>query len=506
MKITIEEKYLYKIEHNPFFFNTEIWKKEIKTTEEKFSALKGCRFQDIVDNIPQEFDADANEKEVSILFVGRTFEYEDLGNACDSYAKEHGIEFKIEHETKYDHINIEKIKALSNVMKASPIEKIRDQKSIDSFLAKLNNEFDIAVVATVSSGKSTLINSMMGDSLLPAGNEATTAKIFRIKDIDELDAFQAIVYDKEKNIIGKCDDLDVDYLEKFNANKDVFEIEIEGDLPNISSEVMNLVLIDTPGTNNSQDIRHKETTYQLIKDDENNPIILFILDATKPLVNDEDELLGVISEEIKKKNSQQTQDRFIFVLNKSDEVDEGELKTTLKKAKKSLVDKYGIENAKIFPISSEEALIIRKLQLGKQLSKKEKRKVSSIEDAVDNDEWAYTYFEQYAPLSNFDKNKINNSIQEAKKNNDWKKQALHHSGITALEMVIDDYVNKYAIPIKVKEAFKEIDNMVLVSELEAKLIGKMRKNKKELAEYEKNLERIGDELSKGSLIKDFKKK
>ena len=502
------DKYMYKIEHNPFFFNTEIWKKNKKTTEEQFSALKGCRFQDVVDDIPKAFHKVANEAVVTILFTGRAFEYEDLKNACDSYEEQYHVKFEIKHEVKFDHINIEKIKALSEMMKTSPIEKIRDQKSIDSFLSKLNNEFDIAVVATVSSGKSTLINAMMGDSFLPAGNEATTAKIFHIKDIDELETFKAVVYDKEKNVIETCNDLNIGDLNKFNENEDVFEIKIEGDLPNISSEVMNLVLIDTPGTNNSQDSRHKETTLKLIKDDENNPIVLFILDANKPRVNDEHELLETISEEIQKKNTQQTRDRFIFVLNKANELDEDEVTTTISNTQKYLYEKFQIKDAKIFPISAEEALIARKLANGIKLSIKENKKKKSIEvdDKVDDEDNTYSFFELYAPISNHDKNRIQKSIKQAKERGDWSTQALHHSGVTALEMMIDDYVSKYAIPIKVKEAFEKIDNLVLVKELEDKLLEEAQDNKEKRSQYEKDLMRVREVISKQYQIKNFKKK
>ncbi|MEI5604659.1 dynamin family protein, partial [Streptomyces brasiliscabiei] len=37
-----------------------------------------------------------------------------------------------------------------------------------------NNDFDVYVVATMSSGKSTLLNAMLGQDLFPAANEATT--------------------------------------------------------------------------------------------------------------------------------------------------------------------------------------------------------------------------------------------------------------------------------------------------------------------------------------------
>ncbi|WP_201603110.1 dynamin family protein [Psychrobacter submarinus] len=56
--------------------------------------------------------------------------------------------------------------------------KNKRSKSVVSF-------FKIIVVATMSSGKSTLINSMLGRELLHCANEATTATITRIHNNDQ---------------------------------------------------------------------------------------------------------------------------------------------------------------------------------------------------------------------------------------------------------------------------------------------------------------------------------
>ncbi|MBO1929813.1 dynamin family protein [Providencia rettgeri] len=57
-----------------------------------------------------------------------------------------------------------------------------DLKAKQDFEDALNNEFDAYVVATMSSGKSTFINAILGQDLLPAANEATTATIAHIFD------------------------------------------------------------------------------------------------------------------------------------------------------------------------------------------------------------------------------------------------------------------------------------------------------------------------------------
>lgn len=496
----------YTIQHNPFFLKTEVFRNNEITTDEDFSSLKNIRFQNIVDQIPQQFDIDANENLIKIKFVGRTYEFDDLSNACQHYSKEKKVVFELLHEEKYDNIDINKVRSLANLLEESPIDSINNEKIVEEFLGNLDNQFDIAVIAPVSSGKSTLINAMLGVSMLPARNEATTAKIYRIKNIDGQKESSATVYNKECGIIDQHDQCDVDILNTFNENEEVSEIHIDIDFPNISSEVMNLVLIDTPGTNNSQDTRHKEVTYKLIKDNKNSPIVLFVLDATKQRVEDENELLRVISDEINIKHPQQARERFIFVLNKADTLKENEVTDAINKTKDYLSRMHNIDNPNIFVVSSEEALIIRKLQKNQVLDKSDEFKPFSIKGMSESDEYSYRWFEKYAPLSNSNKRIIGRSVQEAKENNDWHKQALHHSGITALEMVINDYVTKYAIPIKVKEAFKKIEKIVNTEEMENALNEEAQKDETKRVQYENELNEISKRVNKIGSIEKFKKK
>lgn len=57
-------------------------------------------------------------------------------------------------------------------------------------------------MATMSSGKSTLINALIDKKLMPVANMATTATIVRIIDTEQ-DNFSAIAYDKNGKVIKK---------------------------------------------------------------------------------------------------------------------------------------------------------------------------------------------------------------------------------------------------------------------------------------------------------------
>lgn len=76
-----------------------------------------------------------------------------------------------------------------------------DREGLEGAIKRVqNNIFPIHVIATMSSGKSTLINALLRRKLMPSKNEACTAIITEILDDDGKD-FSAIVYDRSDNEI-----------------------------------------------------------------------------------------------------------------------------------------------------------------------------------------------------------------------------------------------------------------------------------------------------------------
>lgn len=75
------------------------------------------------------------------------------------------------------------VKIYTDIQKG-PIQDLKTSAIKDAFIKARSSEFEVNVVATMSSGKSTLINALLGRKLMPAKNEATTATIVKIKDVD----------------------------------------------------------------------------------------------------------------------------------------------------------------------------------------------------------------------------------------------------------------------------------------------------------------------------------
>ena len=185
----------------------------------------------------------------------------------------------------------------------------------------------------MSAGKSTLINSVLGVKLMPSKQEACTAIITRIKDITQ-DAvpFKAEVYNKEDELAETHAKLTYPIMERLNASENVSAIHVSGNIPFVSSEDVSLVLIDTPGPNNSRDPRHKKVQSELLGKS-SKALVLYIMTGEFG-TDDDNALLSRVAESMSV-GGKQSKDRFIFVVNKLDDrkKEDGDTSQTLERVR-----------------------------------------------------------------------------------------------------------------------------------------------------------------------------
>ena len=360
---------------------------------------------------------------------------------------------------------IEKLKLLYNYIRSknNPFVDICDSSKIEKSFEKIfDDAFNIVVFATMSSGKSTLINAMLGTELLPARSEATTAMLSYIHNDDNADHFRCEYID-ERGIQQTYDPVTLENMNELNSAC-VPEIHVYGDIVGISSQKLKLVLTDTPGSNNSRTEEHKMHTFKVIKDSEYKPMILYVLNATQLETNDDNTLLNEIADAMSA-GGRQASDRFFFVMNKADEFDSEKGESVLRMRDKTIqyLENHGIKNPKIFPCSAYYAQLIRKYLAGISVTSKEKITLQGHISLFIEEE--NMHFSDMAPLSQAAREKINKQLEDAKAQNDEYKQALVHTGVPALEAAISEYLGKYILPDKITEAlhsFRQIiDDMII---------------------------------------------
>ena len=226
------------------------------------------------------------------------------------------------------------------------IKKNRKQQKIKK--EEISKDYRFAVLSTMSSGKSTLINALLGKDILPSENQACTGKIFEISNFKiENEIIQAL---KNEEVVFS--EIDKDKLSELNNNNEIDKIKIGVKFYGINKEI---VLYDTPGVNNYMNKDHEEVTYNFLEKNEIKNII-YILNATQIGVNDDKKFLLDLKEFYKNQEI-----NIIFLLNKIDTVDlEYENKNLILENTRDYLKNLGFENSILIPTSAQIAKILRK--------------------------------------------------------------------------------------------------------------------------------------------------
>lgn len=188
----------------------------------------------------------------------------------------------------YENI-LEELKKYSKIDKS----KLNFEGDIEIIEKILNSQkFTIAVVANMSAGKSTFINALFGDDILPALEKATTDCVTYIKSNNDNGDNQATIHfidSKRENIIIPKNEVKKeikyyavkDSVEITDRYKGVDNIELKWDFLNIKTDLHNkieIIFIDTPGPNNTEkgfSEKHKNQTAKLINEVD---MILYLFD------------------------------------------------------------------------------------------------------------------------------------------------------------------------------------------------------------------------------------
>lgn len=454
----------FYIEYNPYKLEC-IFKANGKelSKESKFNSVKNQRLQFFLEKnsswggLTKEIEKLTNDNDVHIMFKGRKIDYEDLKFYIDRYKG--NTKFTICYiQAKNDSDVLKEIDKIVFNFKKGPIEELKDNKVIEEYERVKNSKFIISIIANMSNGKSTLVNALIGTDLLPSCNKACTATVARITNTDNADCYTAACLDDNENTIYQRKKVTLDDIEKYNNDEKVTFIDIECKIPAISSKKMKLLLQDTPGNNNSMNENHGKLTEKIIKD-RNKSVVLYVLNAANQASDDDKTLLKMVSNAMKN-GDKQSKDRFIFVINKCDELDteKGETVEKLLEDVKEYLNGFGIYEPNLFPVSAEAAKIIRKSKAGEKVTKKEKTIVSCFEHSDGEED--LLKLEKFASLSPSGRVNIEKRLKKAIEDHDEKEQELIHTGIPALEEVINEYLEKYAYPIKINDAIKHFNEII----------------------------------------------
>jgi small GTP-binding protein len=230
-----------------------------------------------------------------------------------------------------------------------------------------SGEKTFLVVGTMSAGKSTFLNSILGKDLFPSQNEACTSKIYKYINRPSIDHF---ITSKNGEEYFRClFDLTEKDLLDWNNDSSRDWVQLEGSLANLNSIDSRLTFIDTPGTNNSMDRTHSDKTMKALKSNKYDSV-LYLLNATQ-LGTDDDKLLLTRTREYLGKHQEKD---IIFVVNKVDEIDESSGETVADLAKNTIdyLEQNGFKNPQVLYVSALAAKLSQMVLSQKILTRKER--------------------------------------------------------------------------------------------------------------------------------------
>lgn len=270
-----------------------------------------------------------------------------------------------------------------------------------------SKETNIVFTATMSTGKSTLINAIIGKELAPSMSIACTANVANFKSSPIKENF--INYsDKDglKLFLGS------DEIKKLIGNSNYCYVNTS-----FNSEISkrNVNIIDTPGVNYSEDESHSEITKNELKIREID-VLVYVTSVLTWGTNDEYEHLKFIKENIKYK-------KIIVVINKVDEIkiDDSTVEENISNATKYLL-KQDLKNLIISPLSAYVGSLLKRKIFKENLSKREEGFVS-------------LFINQFASEKDFDLSRFYEISLENKKGDKLKK-AYINTGLPIFEQLL----------------------------------------------------------------------
>ena len=207
--------------------------------------------------------------------------------------------------------------------------------------------YDIVVCGEVKKGKSTLLNAIIGQDVLPVDNEIATSQVFRITN-SETESFALVFSDGSQRPVNR-DEL-AKYGSQVNANLQG-DVDFAGKIlsyiqVNVPVAFLpdNVSLVDTPGLGAIYK-SHEWITQNYVK---RATAVLFVFDTRNPLVKQEKIFIEKVLD---------ITPHVMFVMTKIDTVTPAEWTSLLRRTEESLVNEIfkprKLSYPTIFPVSGK---------------------------------------------------------------------------------------------------------------------------------------------------------
>jgi len=232
-------------------------------------------------------------------------------------------------------VALQELSEVANGLGAKSLKERVDRELV----RKLEEDrFHLVVVGEFNHGKSTFVNALLGESVLPVGVTPTTAAIHHLKYAETPEA--TVVYQS-----GRRDTIPFGDTKRFAVGGGASSDEVDYLEVGYPAALLRerILLVDTPGVNDLS-LQRADITYSYIP---RADAVLFLLDAGQILKESERQFLN-------DKLLKQSRDKIVFVITKWDILNDSEKAEALAYARAQLANL--VKDPVVFPISAETAL------------------------------------------------------------------------------------------------------------------------------------------------------
>ncbi len=339
-----------------------------------------------------------------------------IGYETSKISSEKWNEIKKQYLDDFDNVTVGDFKKIINFVNVADNRNLKFIKNETEYIKAIRKNLlfrkksltNLMVTATMSAGKSTFINALVGKYICLSQNMSCTSKIHSIINKSFEDGYTT-EYDHDLIMTAGKEELLNDNEENLS---DIIYVAtaFSGILKN-----SRIIVNDSPGVNFSGNNEHKQITDKLIKR-RNYELLIYLMNSTQLGTSDEDEHLEFVKHSVGRIP-------VIFVMNKVDLLnpDEEDILKIIDR-QKAYLKKKGFKNPVICPISARAGYLAKQIDL----SKTKKREL-------------YNYIDKFEKMS-LDKyyenqlgvRKIEDSAQE-------EVQLLKKCGLSYLEKIILKY-------------------------------------------------------------------
>ena len=501
-------------------------------------------------------DPDYND-EVKLVFSGRKIDFEDLKRSIADQNDERSEETRVIYHYQHKKILDDKVlsKNIEDVvaeLKSDRFRELVSQRTTEGLTKKYNeldenytiakeNVFYIVLAGVYSSGKSTLLNTLIRHDILPTSSRTCTSKNCRIRHDSSLGTKVSLagygIKDEESGkeplvIEKRVFDTDGDCAAAFLEICPIKEKDIEDKYPNVETmeigvdlshlypesvnkENFTIVLIDTPGMDSAQSSedgtnKHAEIALEAISMD-SKPMIILCADANYYDNKSIGEFMREIIDQAKEEGSG-FNDRFLFLMNKSDSIAYKQNETA--EAAKMAFAEYLTDSSKwnikgneddLKKLAEEASHFVPRVFMtagriafaiqckaydfsDEELEDKDKydllEKYENFEKKIcGRRKFTDFYLSRYCDIPNYRKDEIEAEFEQALDERDDVRATELQCGLVSVESAIRDYIERYAYPIKVRGLLDTFEDILEdVNGFTTGVLADLNNAKKELGE------------------------